>query len=305
MRIRLAVAIAALAALGLAATERLDDPGPAQFASAVDLPSDPVIMGGFSGIEVGPDGATFTTISDRGRILTGRLLRQDGRLTGLAADPIRPLLDPAGQPVRGKANDAEGMALLPDGTLLVSFEGDHRILSYAPGAKAAARVSAPPEFARFPGNGGPEALAATPDGAILTIPEMGWTRRGDLPVFHFHAGRWTRLDGYSRSRGFLPVGADVGPDGRLYLLERHFKGFGFATRVRSFALGPGELTDPQVLLTTRQGWHGNLEGLSVWRDGAGEMRLTMVSDDNFERLLPSQIVEYILPKSLANKATTD
>ncbi|WP_319825374.1 esterase-like activity of phytase family protein [Thalassovita sp.] len=304
MRIRLAVAIAALAALGWAATERLDDPGPALFDAAVNLPSDPEKMGGFSGIEVSPDGTSFTAISDRGRILTGQLLRDGGQLTGLAANPIRPLLDPAGQPVRGKANDAEGVAILPDGTLLVSFEGDHRILIYPPG-QAAMELPRPPEFARFPANGGPEALAVTPSGAILTIPEWGWTRRGDLPLLRHHAGNWSRLRGYTRNRGFLPVGADVGPDGRLYLLERHFKGLGFASRVRSFALGPRGLSDPQVILTTRQRRHGNLEGLSVWRDNTGQIRLTMIADDNFQWPLPSHIVEYAVPKTLAMQAGTD
>jgi hypothetical protein len=45
------------------------------------------------------------------------------------------------------------------------------------------------------------------------------------------------------------------------------------------------------------GVQDNLEGLSVWRDIAGQIRLTLISDDNFRLLQRTEIVEYVLPNS--------
>ena len=49
--------------------------------------------------------------------------------------------------------------------------------------------------------------------------------------------------------------------------------------------------------TVWQSPHGgfsNLEGLSVWRDGQGRLVGSMVSDDNFSPILPTELVEIIL-----------
>ena len=85
---------------------------------------------------------------------------------------------------------------------------------------------------------------------------------------------------------------DIGPDGRLYLLERAFDGFGFRTRVRSFAMTGGDLGPGRVLVQSTLREFDNLEGLGVWRDGSGAIRLTMISDDNFRRFQSTQFVEF-------------
>ncbi len=91
------------------------------------------------------------------------------------------------------------------------------------------------------------------------------------------------------------MGADFGHDGRLYVLERGFNGLGFRTRVRSFDISNGIAGDEKVLFNKGIGRHDNLEGISVWRDAAGLIRLTMISDDNFRFLQQTEIVEYALP----------
>ncbi|THD76657.1 esterase-like activity of phytase family protein [Thalassobius vesicularis] len=303
MRQRLAIAVIFLALLVGLADRRPFDPGPALLDRVLDLPRDRSRLGGYSGLHLAEDGAEFVIVSDRGRVLRGSLLREGGHLSGVRAKPILSLRDTRGKPVRGMANDAEGVAVAPDGTLFVSFEGAHQILAYPVGETTGARIETPIFFATLPSNGGLEALAIDPEGRLITIPERSFRRNRATPVYRQDVDGWTELPGYVRSHGFLPVGADVGPDGRLYILERHFAGLGFASRVRSFALGP-ELSDARLILRTPARRHGNLEGLSVWRDGQGQIRLTMISDDNFLALLPGQIVEYILPKSLANKGAT-
>ncbi len=51
------------------------------------------------------------------------------------------------------------------------------------------------------------------------------------------------------------------------------------------------------LLRSGLGVHDNLEGIAVWRDDQGRMRLTMVSDDNFQFFQVSEIVEYVVPEA--------
>ncbi len=88
-----------------------------------------------------------------------------------------------------------------------------------------------------------------------------------------------------RSHGtgpFLIVGADIGPDGRLYMLERDFAGIGFRSRIRRFDLDGG---NEETMLETGLRTHDNLEGISVWQDAQG-LRLTLISDDNF-RVFPA------------------
>ena len=46
--------------------------------------------------------------------------------------------------------------------------------------------------------------------------------------------------------------------------------------------------------------HDNLEGLAVWRDDSGAIRLTMISDDNFNLLQRTELVEYAVPETLAS-----
>jgi hypothetical protein len=114
-----------------------------------------------------------------------------------------------------------------------------------------------------------------------------------LPVYRYRAGKWDQTLTLPRTKGFDPVGADFGPDGRFYLLERGFHGIlGFSNRVRSFALGSNAFTDERLEMQSAAGTHDNLEGIAVWQDKHGDIRLTMISDDNFFWAQRSEIVEY-------------
>ena len=66
---------------------------------------------------------------------------------------------------------------------------------------------------------------------------------------------------------------------------------GFRSRIRLFVIDP---VAPQefTVLTTVPSQFDNLEGISVWQDNSGQLRVTMVSDDNFLRFLRTQIVEF-------------
>ncbi|MFZ5964365.1 esterase-like activity of phytase family protein [Thalassococcus sp. BH17M4-6] len=292
MRRRSGRAVGAALALGLAVLAAA--PATADIArlqsSALVSSVDPR-LGGLSGLELSDDGQRFVAISDRGLIVRGRIVRSGGRITGLEHSGLRPLRDPKGRPVQGPAADAEGLALRDDGRIYVSFEGRHRIWRYDR-PDVAARLPHADGFADLQSNSGLEALAIDARGWLYTLPERSGALTRAFPVWRYRQSGWDQPFEVPRRGGFLPVGADIGPDGRFYLLERSFGGLGFRTRVRRFNLSATTLDREVTLLETPLGRHGNLEGLSVWRDDRGHICLTMIADDNFNPLQQTEIVEY-------------
>jgi hypothetical protein len=250
--------------------------------------SDPA-FGGFSAIHVYPDGERFLALSDRAVVVEGRFLREGEAITGIEAGPFVPLPDEVGDPIDGLRADSEGLAVAPDGTRYISFEGVSRVRIEDRGDGLPERLPRHPDFAGLQSNASLEALAIGPDGALYTIPERSGRATRPFPVYRYLDGDWSIPFYLPRRGAFLVSGADIGPDGMLYVLERDFTGIGFRSRVRRFDLAGGS---EEVLLETMTGVHDNLEGISVWRDAAGDLRLTMISDDNFRFFQITQIVEY-------------
>lgn len=250
-------------------------------------------FGGFSGLEIAPDGQSYTALSDRGTLWWGSVVRDEGgRIRDLTVAGSARLRSTRDQPlVAGRLGDAEGLAVAPDGSIWVSFEGLNRIARYPTPDAPAERIASPRAFAGLIPNAALEALAVTADGTILTLPEQT-DDPGPFPVWRYRDGAWDQPFTLPRAGDWLPVGADIGPDGRFYLLERNFHGIrGFSSRVRRFDLGPEGFSGGEVLLETTPLQYDNLEGIAVWDDGIG-IRLTMISDDNFFFVQRTELVEY-------------
>lgn len=300
MRCRPVLAVAGALALSLGLTGSASQPPDPGFVGTFRWTSADEDLGGVSGIELSADGLSFTAITDRGGWLQGRLTRDpEGRVTAISAGPVMPLFARAKAPLLAGRRDAEGLAIAPDGKAYVSFERIARVLRYAQMGATAQNLPTPPEFADFPNNASLEALAIGPDGALYTLPERSGAMTKPFPVWRFRDDAWDQPFTIPRRGGFLPVGADFGPDGRLYLLEREFHGLaGFASRVRSFALGT-TLTEERVEMQSAPGLHDNLEGIALWRDASGVIRMTMVSDDNFLFVQRTELVDYrVLPEGI-------
>ena len=252
-------------------------------------------FGGFSGLSVREDGAEFLAITDRGSWVTGSFERRDGTL--MAARIVKRGHLHAIDNARLKDGDvdAEGLAVDGDGRAFVSFENFHRIRSYDWIKGPASAVPDHPDFSRLQQNSGLETLALDAEGTLYAIPERSGAWKRPFPVYRLRNGSWDKELRLRRDGTFLVADADFGPDGRLYLLERDFKWLGgFATRIRRFTLGPDGFEDEETLLETRFGELDNMEGISVWRDARGDIRVTLLSDDNFFPLQRTMFAEYRL-----------
>lgn len=260
------------------------------FAGTYIWRSDDPAFGGFSGIEMAEDGLSLTILSDRAAWTTARLTREDGRITGAEAAPVRPLLDRDGNPLKREFADSEGLAIAPDGTVFVSFELFSRVMRFASLEEGGHRLALHEDFKTFGLNSALESLAIDADGALYTMPEKPADDGDSFPVYRLRGEQWDIPFTLPRRGRFLIAGADIF-EGHLYVLERAFWGIGFSSRVRRFDLTGGDET---VVMQSRLGQFDNLEGISVWRDG-GDVVLSMISDDNFLPVQRTEIVEYRLP----------
>ncbi|MCC7320583.1 MAG: esterase-like activity of phytase family protein [Rubellimicrobium sp.] len=282
---------AALAA-GLALVAALVQAGDAVLLGSFTWTAGRGDIAGLSGLEIGDDGVSALFLSDRALLVQGLILRDAaGLVTGIEVTDRAAITDRNGRPMSRSQGDSEGLALGPDGTIYISFEGDARVRRQDGLHGTPSLLPRHPDFAQMQPNAALESLAIGRDGAIYTLPERSGRADRPFPVYRFRDGAWDIAFTIPRRGAFLAVGADIGPDGRLYLLERDFAGIGFRSRVRSFDLNGG---DEREHLQTTVGVHDNLEGIAVWSDGQG-IRLTLVADDNQNWFQRTEIVEYRIP----------
>lgn len=266
----------------------------ARYLSSYHWTSDREGFGGYSGIVLDPDGTGFVMMSDRAHLIEGTIFRHEGRIIGVRSTRMD-LLDYPDSLLGGRSQrDSEGLARDREGRLYVSLESDNRVIR----RDIDGRWSVLPAYApidALPPNRGIEAIALDQNETLYALPEVSDGLQTPFPVLRYQASRgWDHPMSITRSNGFLPVGADVGPDGCLYVLERGFGGLGFYSRVRRFDLSGSGVQAGTIMLTTDVRRHDNLEGLTVWQDAQGRLRLTMVSDDNLRFFQKTEIVEYAL-----------
>ncbi|MBD3764990.1 MAG: esterase-like activity of phytase family protein [Rhodobacterales bacterium] len=253
-------------------------------------------FGGLSALAVTADGAGLIALTDRGNWLSARVGRgPDLCPIAVALDRLAPLADTGGAPLARGRSDTEGLAILPGGALAVSLEGRRpRVLIYAAPGATPQQPPAPAAFRAMGANAALESLAADVAGTLYTLAEAPQGQA--FPVWRLRGGVWDQPFALPARGGFRAVDAAIGPDGRFYLLERRFlPPIGFASRLRRFDLGPAGPAAETVLMTSPPGLYDNLEGLAIWRDGAGGLRASLVSDNNFVPVQRTELVDLALP----------
>ena len=281
--------------------------GPLEFRGGLVLSSSDRDFGGWSGLVVGENGSALFSVSDAGSWLSADIRYQAGRPAGLAKARMGTLSALSGRALEAKREqDAEALTLLDgtleQGTLAIGFERLHRIgrfqiVDRAPRAPSR-YFKLPPEARRMQRNQGLEALAVIQAGPL----------KGSLVAFAerftqgsgYHTG-WVWMRGKPRQLhlrdddGFNITDAAALPDGGLLVLERHFRWTtGVKMRIRRLAaseIRPGAKLVGRTLVEADSGFEiDNMEGMALHRGGGGETVVTLISDDNFNRLLQRTIL---------------
>lgn len=217
--------------------------------------------------------------SDEGDLLKARImLDAKGRLVGVADGRMTFLNGIDGKPLQSKQEaDSEGVALLANGDMLVSFEEHDRILLYP--AKGGAPREVPSPDVKFPFNLGMEALAAYPKaGPDAYI--VGGEASGQTWICRLSGGCVAdRLVAKPPEYGLTAV-APL-PDGRIAYLLRAWDPVR-GSRV-TLTLQDGKGTEIARLDLAKPLTVDNFEGLAALPGRDGDIRFYLISDDNFSQ----------------------
>ena len=243
----------------------------------------PLMSGGvndFSGLHT-RDGVNILLVSDAGFIVSARLQRNYSQaITGIELRQVAVLNDGQGQPLGTSRRHAEDITVGRDGSLYIAFAQYNRVVRYHQFGGQAETLPSHEDFDRLRSGQGLESLAMAPDGILHAIPEAAARATYGIPSYRWVNGAVDASFRLPTEGNFRPVAADFGPDGLLYVLEHASDGGGLRIQVRRARVNGRAISTPQVVMRSSPGQFGNLEGLSVFRDWNGRIRLLMVSDDN-------------------------
>ena len=248
-----------------------------RYAGGVHLWSDQTLfLRGFSDLKVHPDG-TFLAQSDVAYQFEGKvLLDRQGRLIGISLSRILPLKDEKGQrlfPQGQEEWDSEGVAELPNGDRVSTFEHHDRALLYPKDGGPPHPIPFPP--GKYAVNESFEAVMAdpsvAPDAYRVGVEPTGktWLCRVSTTCT---PGPDINLEGLEL------VGFERTPDGRMAVLLRRFINERNVVRVVILDKAWTKVDEVEISapLTTE-----NFEGIGVVPGKDGALRIYIICDDNF------------------------
>jgi len=251
-------------------------------------------LGGLSDLVIDAKG-TLTAISDEGDLLQARLRTgPDGRLSGLDQAMLAPVFGQDGKALPSKFEaDAEGLALWPNGDLMVSFEHDHRIWLYP--AKGGAPQPLPMPDIAMPPNDGMEGLSLAPSQG----PDAYWVgvEAGSIWLCHIKADCKAYPNLPMPPQGYRLSGLREGPDGQLFILHHSWnpaQGSRIVLSMITDPVGPAPKTI-QILSLAPPLSTDNFEGIAVTKAADGALRIYLLSDDNFSKTQRTLLLAFDLP----------
>jgi hypothetical protein len=267
------------------------------YRGGLELKSRDNRFGGLSDLSVSADGKRVLFVSDASNWVRAWLKYDDeGNLAGMDEAEIDSMRDVSGNPLEGKDGDAEGLAAEtsgnPSGSVLVSFERDHRVWRYDLSNGLDAKPTPVPVGSwvdSLPDNQGLEAIALLPRDTLLAVSETTRNNRDDI------VGALEAVPAQVGHGGFGPISvaadepyavtsAAPDGDGGVFILERRFSflgGFGAVIRhVPAPEIRPGARLEGTVIADLSSANIDNMEGIAA-RRADGKTFLYVVSDDNF------------------------
>jgi hypothetical protein len=276
--------------------------GRLRFEAGFALSSSDERFGGLSGLWLAQDGDSLLAVSDAGTLWRAELRYDaDGRLIELRDWQPLVLDRLAGD----DGDDAEELADDGQGGLVVAYEGTHRLRRFELGD-----LAAPPEgfpvpqaLAREEGNSGMEAVAGLADGSLLALSEGLPGDSGRMLGWRIGPGGIEPLS-YVAARGFVPTGADREGE-TLYVVERRFSWLGgFGSRIVSLPvakIAPGAVLESEELARLERPLvSDNFEAIAARRSPDGRTWLYVISDDNFNPLQQTLLLQFSLSEPSAD-----
>ena len=259
-------------------------------------------FGGFSGLVLSGNGRKMVAVSDRGWWLTGKLQIINGMMAGAGSFRLAPVKTDGGKRARNiRYRDVEALApwdeRMLDGYLVAGFERHTRILRYAFGRHATAAnpkaIRFPKDIGKGPYNRTIEAISRFYSGPyrgwMIAISERGVDKGKNLRGWLWRAGKTIRFS-VSRHQDYDVTGMALAPDGKsFFTIERSFNPPLFPgmalRRFKATGLAERKILNGEVLFSGRQPVYAidNMEGIAVHRGSNGKLRLTVISDDNYNR----------------------
>jgi hypothetical protein len=285
--------------------------GPLIFEGGLVLDSASDIFGGMSGIGFVSDDGHLVTVSDRGNFISGQLIYDEQRrplsLVGVTTSPIQ---NTKGNDLpKGAAQDAEALSVVVrDGApaaVRVGFENVTRVADFGlenglP-AGPARDLNIPDWLSRTRTNETLEAVCIAPPpspvaGSTLLITEGVIDDDGQHSAFLLGVNDRGPLS-YVSGATSNPTDCAFLPNGDLLVLERGVVLVSFVARlvrIKGADVKPGAHLEGEVLLEASGGDIDNMEGLAVHTGPAGETRITLIADDNFNDWERNLLLEFSL-----------
>ncbi|MDC3108201.1 esterase-like activity of phytase family protein, partial [Paracoccaceae bacterium] len=235
-------------------------------------------------------------VTDKSYFFVLKLQRNnDEILTGFSVIRKGRILSSKGEHLNGRNTDSESIVIDKNNNYYISFESNHRIMMHAKIEGRGVFIPKHPMFRKLSVNKGIEALAIDNEDRLIAIPEKPPLGVSDIPIFRLQNNKWEIIKYLKIKDDFMVTDAEFLPQGLLLILERKFSWTqGFKTRFRLISLNKFDKKKPITVFTSTANQFDNLEGVALWKDKKGAIRILTVSDDNFHPLQQSEIREFFL-----------
>ena len=269
-----------------------------EYVSGLELNSNHEDFGGLSGLII-EDNNNFTTIGDQGIWMTGQLiLNNNDELTSISNAKLGYLKNEKNIYLvqSGKLfTDAEAVELF-NGKLVVSFERNHRILSYEKIEGVAQLFYDKMKLLDLPNNGGIEAMTSLKDNSLIFISEDLVDSNDRIVGFRLYENKLSKIF-VKKNGSFKPTDLSVLPSGDILMLERSFtpiKGakarislIKYQDIIESPLITPiyiDTISPPMIV--------DNFEGISSIKSNSGGYFIFILSDDNFNFLQKTILLQF-------------
>ena len=191
----------------------------------------------------------------------------------------------------------------------VGFERQHGVWRYSPAFARKESMWRVPAMAKWPVNGGAEAMLRLRDGRYLVFSETAEYEKGGSQALIFDGdpsepGTGSELFGYQPPKGYRLTDATLLPDGSALLLHRRFTPLQGVSAILSIG-DPGEIAAGEVWTSRRIALLkppmkvDNMEALAVseeMHEGKPATIIWIASDDNFQAIQETILLKFRLLK---------